>query len=260
MSEYIFQTNTDDRELGRLRMIETAMDQSTFRCLQRTGVQRGWSCLELGPGAGSVLKWLGETVGHDGSVVGLDKKTDYLGECSSPPYDIRQGDFLEAHLDSSFDLIHARYVLIHNKNDQDMIRKIYSLLKPGGYAVLEEPDFTSAKYLNNASDISHQKVNSANNKMFVDLGLDPGYGIHLPQKLNAAGFHIVEAHSTIHLCEGNSPFAKLMGESAHTLIDKFLATGEATEKDIQHYVGNAHDPNYWSVYYSTVSVIAQIPP
>ena len=259
MSEYIFQTNSDDRELGRLRMIEAALDPSTFRLLQRTGVQRGWSCLELGPGAGSVLKWLGDTVGPDGSVVGLDKKTDYLGEFNSPHYDIRKGDFLEAHLDKSFDLIHARYVLIHNKKDQDMIRKISSLLKPGGYAVLEEPDFTSAKYLNNASDISHYKVNSANNKMFVDLGLDPGYGIRLPHKLLAAGFHIVEAHSTIHLCEGNSPFAKLMGESAQTLIDKFLATGEATEMDIQHYVRNAHDPSYWSVYYSTVSVIARVP-
>ena len=51
-----------------------------------------------------------------------------------------------------------------------------------------------------------------------------------------------------------------MGESAQTLTDKFLATGEATEKeDIQHYVRNAHDPSYWSVYYSTVSVIAQVP-
>ena len=259
MSEYIFQTNTNDRELGRLRMIEAAMDQSTFRLLQRTGLQKGWSCLELGPGAGSVLKWLGETVGEDGLVIGVDKKPDYLAEFTLPPYDVRKDDFLEARLETPFDLIHSRYVLIHNKNDQDMIRKIYSLLKSGGYAVLEEPDFTSAKYLNDASDISHQKVNSANNKMFVDLGLDPAYGIRLPQKLNAAGFHIVEAHATIHLCEGNSPFAKLMAESAQTLSDKFRATGEATEEDIQQYVRNAHEPNYWSVYYSTISVIAQVP-
>ena len=133
----------------------------------------------------------------------LIKKQTIWASLRLPPTTSVEGDFLEAHIDTAFDLIHARYVLIHNKNDQDMIRKIYSLLKPGGYAVLEEPDFTSAKYLNNASDISHQKVNSANNKMFVDLGLDPGYGIRLPQKLTAAGFHIVEAHSTIHLCEGN---------------------------------------------------------
>ena len=259
MSDYIFQTNTNDRELGRLRMIEEALDPSTFRLLQRTGIQRGWSCLELGPGAGSVLKWLGETVHQDGLVMGLDKKTDYLVEFTSPPYDIRESDFLEAHVDNVFDLIHARYVLIHNKNDQDMIRKVSSLLKPGGYAVLEEPDFTSAKFLNDASDISHQKVNSANNKMFVDLGLDPGYGIRLPQKLHRAGFHIVEVQSTLHLCEGNSPFAKLMAESAQTLIDNFRATGEATIEDIQQYVRNAQNSDYWSVYYSTISVIAQAP-
>ena len=259
MSEYIFQTNTNDRELGRLRMIEAAMDQSTFRLLQRIEIQKGWSCLELGPGAGSVLRWLGETVGQDGFVMGVDKKTNYLGEFISDPYDIREGDILETHIDTPFDLIHGRYVLIHNKNNQAIINKVCSLLKPGGYAVLEEPDFTSAQLLNNPSDISHQKVNAAINKMFVDFGLDPGYGIRLPQKLNAAGLNVVETHSRIHLCEGNSPFANLMAESAESLSPHYRATGEATQEDIHHYVRNAHDPNYWSVYYSTVSVIAQVP-
>ena len=259
MSQYVFDTNTEERELVRLRMLEAANDQSTIHLLQRTGIQDGWTCLEVGPGAGSILEWMGETVGQAGLVIGVDKKTAYLREFSFPPYDIREGTFLEVPIEASFDLVHGRYVLTHNKNDQDILRKIYCLLKPGGYAVLEEPDFSSAKFLNDPSDISHQKVNSAICKVFVDYGLDAAYGIRLPQKVRASGLTIVETHSSIHLCEGGSPIANLMAESAHVLSHEYLATGEATEEDIQHYVRNAHDPEYWSVYYSTVSVIAQAP-
>ena len=259
MSQYVFATNTDDQELGRLRMIEAANDQSTIQLLQRTGIQHGWNCLELGPGAGSIMKWMGETVGPDGLVIGVDKKTVYLREFSLPPYDIREDDFLEVHLDDPLDLVHGRYFLIHNKQDLDILTKIRGLLKPGGFAVFEEPDFTSAKFLNDPSDIPHQKVNAAMNKMFVDFGLNPAYGVCLPQKLRAAGFHITEAHSNMHLCGGNSPISNLMAESAQVLSSEYMDTGEATEEDIQHYVRNAHNPDYWSVYYSTVSVITKVP-
>ena len=99
VSQYIFDTNTADREHGRLRMVEAANDQSTIQLLQRTGIQHNWKCLELGPGAGSILKWMGETVGPEGLVIGVDKKATYLREFSSPLYDIREGDFLEVQLD-----------------------------------------------------------------------------------------------------------------------------------------------------------------
>lgn len=257
MGQYIFERHKEDRELNRLRMIEAARDPSTIELLERTGIQTGWNCLELGPGAGSILKWIGKKVGPSGLVIGVDKKPHYLGEYSSPPFDIREGDFLEVELVGPFDLIYARYFLIHNKRNMDSLLKIHGLLKPDGYAVLEEPDFTSAKYLNDSSETSHQRVNSAICKMFVDFGLDPAYGIRLPQRLRAAGFAILDAHSTIHLCAGNSPIAKLMGKSALALSQEYLKTGEATEKDIQKYEQNTHNPGYWSVYYSTTSLIAK---
>lgn len=257
MSSYIFDTNLKDRELDRLRMIEAARDPSTIQLLERTGINNGWRCLELGPGGGSMLKWIGEKVGTAGLVVGVEKKPVYLQAFSSPPYDIREGDFLRIDLNGAFDLVYGRYFLIHNRNNIEYLRKIHGLLKTNGYAVLEEPDFTSAKLLNDRSDSSHHRVNSAICKMFVDYGLDPGYGLHLPRNLCHAGFQIVEAHTTIHLCEGNSPIANLMGESALVLSKEYQKTGKTNAEDIQQYVSNAHNPEYWSVYYSTTSVIAQ---
>ena len=78
MSDYIFDKNAEDRELGRLRLIEAAVDSDTIGLLEETGVTRGWSCLELGAGAGSIVEWLGTRVGQEGSVVAVDRKTAYL--------------------------------------------------------------------------------------------------------------------------------------------------------------------------------------
>jgi SAM-dependent methyltransferase len=259
MSSYIFENHAEDREYHRLRMIESANDPATIALLQRTGIQPGWTCLELGPGAGSILQWLGTQVGVNGKVIGIDKKTTYLQDFPSPPYDILEGNFLGVSINHPLDLVHARYVLIHNHQDIDILRKIHHLLKPGSLAVFEEPDFTSAKLLDDRPDAPHSRVNSAMCQMFVDLRLDPGYALRLPQKLQTCGFEILETRSTMHLCEGNSPITNVMAESALALRHRYCETGQCSDQDIHHYVQNAHTPGFWAVYHSTVSIIAKRP-
>ena len=53
------------------------------------------------------------------------------------------------------------------------------------------------------------------------------------------------------------PVATLMAESAVALRSKYLATGKATEADIDDYIGAARNPASWAIYYSTVAVIAR---
>jgi predicted O-methyltransferase YrrM len=259
MSPYIFESHAEEREFHRLQLIEAANDPTTMTLLQHTGIQPGWSCLELGAGAGSILGWLGDRVGPNGTVWGIDKRTTYLSEFSGSPYEIREGDFLKVLIDSTFDLFHARYVFIHNQQDEAMLHKVTNVLKPGGVAVFEELDFTSALLLNHQPDDSHTRVNRAICKMFVDFGLDPAYALRLPQKLEQCGFHIIETQSRMHLCEGHSPIAKVMAESARALQKEYCATGECTEADISTYITNAHTSCYWALYHSTISVTVQLP-
>jgi SAM-dependent methyltransferase len=259
MTTYIFESHAEDREYQRLRMIESANDPTSIALLQRTGIQPGWTCLELGPGAGSILQWLGAQAGANGTVIGIDKKITYLQGFSTPPYDIREGNFLDVSIHHSLDLIHARYVLIHNHQDMDILGKIYRLSKPGSMAVFEEPDFTSAKLLDVQADNPHARVNSAMCRMFVDLKLDPGYALRLPQKMQTCGFEIIETRSTMHLCEGNSPIANVMAESALALRNRYCETGQCSNQDIDHYVRNAHTSGFWAVYHSTVSILAKRP-
>ncbi|MGD9852380.1 MAG: class I SAM-dependent methyltransferase [Nitrospirales bacterium] len=259
MNTYIFDNKCEDREYRRLQLVEAANDPNTIPLLEETGIQPGWHCLELGAGAGSILRWLGTQVGPTGLAVGVDKNTTYLQEYDSPPFRIYQDTFLEVPLNHSFDLIHTRYVLIHNQEDQAILKKMFSLLNPGGWAVFEEPDFTSALLPDHEHESPQARVNQAMCRMFVNVGLDPAYALRLPQKLESVGFHIARVQSLMHLYPGNSPMANVMGESALVLEQEYCHTGLCSSQDIQRYVALTQDSSHWALYHSTTSVIARKP-
>ena len=257
MSTYIFDNKSEEQEFRRLQLVEAANDSTTITLLEKTGIQPGWGCLELGAGAGSILRWLGDRVGPKGLAVGVDKNTTYLQDFTSRPFQIYKDTFLEVALPHSFDLIHGRYILIHNQSDIDILQKMFSLLKSGGWALFEEPDFTSAMLMNLESEESQAKVNRAMCQMFLNAGLDPAYALGLPQKLVQAGFHVERAQSAMHLCPGNSPMAQVMSESAVVLEQDYCDTGLCSPEDIQQYVRRSQDSAHWAVYHSTTSVIVR---
>lgn len=257
MDTYIFDNKSEAREHRRLQLVEAANDPNTIPLLEETGIQPGWHCLELGAGAGSILRWIGTRVGPTGLAVGVDKNIAYLHDYHLPPFQIYQGSFLDTPLTHSFDLIHARYVLIHNKEDLAILRKMFSLLKEGGWAILEEPDFTSARLPDQGQDSPQARVHQAICRMFVNVGLDPAYALRLPQKLETVGFHIAHTRSLMHLCPGKSPMANVMGESALVLEQEYCNTGLCSPQDIQRYVGLTQDCHHWALYHATTSVIAR---
>ncbi len=94
--------------------------------------------------------------------------------------------------------------------------------------------------------------------MFTNASLDPAYGLGLPQKMAESGFDILRTRATIHLCNGNAPIAKVMAESALVLRKEYTGTGVTTDEDVDWYVAHARAAQHWSVYYSTISVLARI--
>ena len=61
-SHYFAADAEADDELARLKLLEALCDPWTFRCLDGIAVRQGWRCLEVGAGAGSVVRWLSERV------------------------------------------------------------------------------------------------------------------------------------------------------------------------------------------------------
>src|SRR5262249_6359478 len=139
---YVFDTTEHHGELTRLRVIEQVFDAGTRRCVLTTGVAAGWRCLEVGAGAGSIATWLSETVQPSGHVVAVDLNARFLSAIDAPNLDVLEADIRAAPLrTASFDLAHARFVLIHVPQWREALAAMLAALKPGGWLVLEEPDF-----------------------------------------------------------------------------------------------------------------------
>jgi hypothetical protein len=68
----------DAFERERLGLLCQALDPLTQGRLDRLGVQPGWSCLEVGAGAGSVARALAARAGPGGRVVATDVDTRFL--------------------------------------------------------------------------------------------------------------------------------------------------------------------------------------
>lgn len=255
-SDYIFSENRADRELIRLRWVELALDPFTQELLTRTGVRQGWACLEIGAGAGSILQWLSHQVGKSGRAVGVDKSATYLRQFTGPPFEIMEGDVLGLNISGPFDLIHVRYVLIHNQNASKILTKLKNLLKPGGFLVIEEPDFESAEWIDAKFRTAGERVNAAICATFSGTSLDAGYGKRLPYQATNLGLVVDHIKAVTHLEPGGGSVALLMADSAEALRDKYLSTGKASNVDIDAYIDGARSlTQTWAIYYSTVGVI-----
>lgn len=255
--EYIFHRVEDQRELERLRAIERVCDPPSRRRLLATGLQAGWRCLEVGPGAGSVLSWMSEVVGPTGRVEVVDLSTKFLAGDLPSNVAVRQGDIRTMPLsDSSFDLVHARYVRIHLPDSDVALSRMLACLKPGGWLVLEGPDFSASRGVTGDAALvgAVHRVNQAIKVMYDTLGMDYALGLTLPALLQRRGVNGLMVENDAPLSAGGSGMATIMKMSAGQLREKYLATGVVTEQDLDRYCRFADDPHAWAIYYATVAV------
>ena len=256
-SEYVFHRVEDRRELERLRMIELVFDPASRRRILATGLQAGWRCLEVGPGAGSIMTWMGEAAGLTGQVLAVDLDPKFLSEAERPNVSVMRADIRTAQLPPrSFDVVHARYVLIHLSDYEVALTKMFDSLKPGGWLVLEEPDFSASRGItgNEQELVSIRKVNQAIEQMYATLKMDYALGLKLPALLQQRGLQHLTVENDAPLCAGGSGMATVMKMSAEQLREKYLATGVVDQSDLERYCRFADDPNTRAIYYATIAV------
>lgn len=259
-ANYIFTETQYAQELERLQAIEKIFDSTSHQRLKSTGVTTNWRCLEVGAGAGSITQWLAGAVGEGGQVVAVDLDTRFVANLEVSNVEVLEGDIQHLPLEKqSFDLVHTRYVLIHNPNAHAVLSRVLDLVKPGGWIVLEEPDFVAARAIA-GEDVACRSVNNVNRaieQMFTAKGMDYSFGAKLPALLQPYDLQSFAVDMDTHLAQGGSGIATMMKMSTMQLAEKYFETGVVTQADINHYGRFAEDPNSWAIYYGTVGVIAQ---
>jgi SAM-dependent methyltransferase len=259
---YVFERSAAEPELERLHALEAAFDPATQRWLLTTGLAAGWRCIEAGAGAGSMVRWLAGRVGPSGHVQAIDIDTRFLRRLELPNVDIVAEDLCAPSPPMpSAELVHARFVLIHLQSWEKAFAALVDRLRPGGWLVLEEPDFTLARAY--AGDEVHgrayARVQRAIRAMFESRGLDPGFGARLPALLGRAGLEAIAVEHDAPIVAGSTAAARIMQLSAAQLRAHYLATGCVDEADLARYHAYCSDPRGWALHHGTVRVRGRVP-
>jgi ubiquinone/menaquinone biosynthesis C-methylase UbiE len=240
---YAFPHSAAD-ESRRLQLFEERLDPLTKRRVERLGIGLGARCLEIGGGRGSIARWLSEAVGLTGRVTATDLQVGFLDAIEAPNvevirHDLRTNTFPEM----SFDLIHTRAVLMHLPDDPHLLPRMASWLAPGGWLLLEEPDF--GMWLGDADPIWALHPEAAH-QTFPGISLSRGRS--LLKEINQLGLVDVGADGEIDIIQPGTPLAEfyrlsmaamgpptvqakaLTAEQAAALVDRatqssFLACG-----------------------------------
>ncbi len=232
MSTYVFD-NAWQQARQRLGLLEQCLDPATFRRMNALGVRQGWQCLEVGAGGGSVAQWLCAQVGPTGRVMATDVDTRFLEALNKGNLEVRRHNLTSDDLpENSFDLIHSRLVLMHIPAREEILPRLVSALKPGGWLLLEEHDIYPV--LATAAG-SYQQVWAAVLHALVQAGGVPDWGRHLPHLLTKLGLQEGGAEGDIPIFAGTSPMARFWSLSWEQLRGRMLAAGidQATLSDVE---------------------------
>jgi 2-polyprenyl-3-methyl-5-hydroxy-6-metoxy-1,4-benzoquinol methylase len=191
VAEYKYPLSNEwDGARERLSLLEAVRDPWTIRNSGKVGVGEGWHCLEVAAGGGSIAEWLCRQVGGGGHVVATDLEPRFLEAIDASNLEVWRHDILcEPLPEGVFDLVHARSVLTFLPEPSETISKMTAALKPGGWLLLEEPDYVSAipdPSMAPAAKALSQKGWNA----LVSLSKSHGYDTELGRRL----YHEVSKH------------------------------------------------------------------
>lgn len=224
--EYIMAGTEAGTESDRLALLEAARDPGTTRRLEAIGVTRGWRCLEMGAGRGSIARWLSERAGPTGSVVAADIDTRFLDgmpdNVEIRAVDIRKDEFEPGR----YDLVHCRAFLMHMPDADDTIARLAAALKPGGLLLAEEGDYGLYHFGGHPDADQLNQASRATLDAITDLGVfDASFGRSLPGRLVAAGLTLAGAEIGTAVSRPGDPGFAFARASAFDGAPRLIAAG-----------------------------------
>jgi ubiquinone/menaquinone biosynthesis C-methylase UbiE len=174
-------------ERDRLDSLTGLYDPGSLELCERLGLSAGWHCLDVGAGTGSLALALAERVGPSGAVTALDLDTRFLERLGSDRLTVVQADVTTDALPAqAFDLVHARLLLEHLPQRDEVLHALAGALRPGGWLLVEDLDWATA-LVTDPPSAAHARVAEACLQLFSAHGYDPYYGRRLPRRLRALG-------------------------------------------------------------------------
>ena len=180
-------------EAERLHQQSLIVEEATQLTLDGLDLSRGMGCLEIGCGYGDLMVALGDRVGRAGTVMGVDidgdlghRVVEHLNQKGQARFKFQTGDITDpATLPrEQFDVVTARFLLIHLNDPIAALRTMWNLTKPGGVMVVFDWDLrTHGTY---PEFPPAQEIIRLFDGVYRASGRDPYIGSKLPSMFDLA--------------------------------------------------------------------------
>ncbi|MEU5918728.1 methyltransferase domain-containing protein [Streptomyces sp. NPDC047141] len=238
------QPGEDERiDLGAL-----AYDDLTLTRLRALGVGPGWRCLDIGAGTGTVSRRLLGEAGVAG-VLAVDRDVRFLAERSVPGLDVLRADIAAPDFaPGRFDLVHARFVLMHLPEHERMVSVLAGLVAPGGVLVLSDAvDLTSGRTSAPEDQAADTPYAAAMRAMWRGLrgsiGTDVSWVPSYPRLLRGAGLRAVGAEMYVPPLLRGSPISRFWADtwerSRASMVETGLIDGAGIDAAVRYLDSDA---------------------
>ncbi|HSU13742.1 methyltransferase domain-containing protein [Longimicrobium sp.] len=225
----------------RFAALSALFDPGTLRQFDACGMARGWRCWEVGAGGPTLVQAIAERVGDTGYVLATDIDPTWTKEAAAGNVEIRNHDVaLDPPPGESFDLVHARLVLVHVPERERAFRNMISALKPGGWLVVEDAD--PALQPLSCIDVYGPEQELANRirvgfrTLLSGRGADLSFGRKLPRMFREAGMldMAAEAYFPIAFPECIPLEIATIGMIRNDLVTHGIATDDEIERHLDN--------------------------
>ena len=238
MEGYVYDPAFEE-ERARLAGMEAQWDPGTFRHIESLGLGADASCWEIGAGGGSVAGWLSDRAGH---LLITDVETKFVEPLAGDDVTVMRHDVVADPVpEGPFDLIHARLLLEHLPARGDVLDRLVGALRPGGWLLIEDYDWTSYGP-DPASDVI-ERVGNAIFDLMGAAGFDPYFGRQLLREFQARGLADVGAEGRMLLMGTDHPGTAFYRLSLVSLRDAVVERGVVTEGEVNEALAAFEDPD-----------------
>jgi SAM-dependent methyltransferase len=252
--DYAF-PHSAENESRRLELLEQRLDPLTKRRIERLAVSNGAKCLEIGGGRGSITRWLSELVGPTGHVTATDLQMGFLREISASNVEVLRHDVrTDTFPAGSFDLIHTRAVLMHISPSLDLLQRMVTWLAPGGWLVLEEPDFGMWM-----ADTDPVWVTSPHTTQVAFPNLAVAQGRSLLRQVHQLGLKDVGADAEIDIIQAGTDLAEFYQLSQAALAGPKVQVGALSPTEATALIDRPGDDDFLACGFVHIGVWGRKP-
>ena len=172
----------------------------------------------------------------------------------------RAGGVSELEVDY-YDLVHARYVLLHLKEWEVVLKKLADSLKSGGWLFIEDPDLDEMMSDAATEDVDRAIIDrhfDAVRQMMGCFGMDMNFGSNTLKALKDNRLEYLKSESVSQVVFGGSQVAELFRPSVE-MKDRLTSAGLVKGEEVDEFTEGTRKPTFLFRSMRTVFTLGRKP-